>query len=122
MIRPAMLACLLAFTTGPSAFAQSAWVETDDQVIVGALGLTVDEIDDMDVVDAAGQKIGEVEDVVGPTRTEATGIVIDLDTKSGLLANDEDIIVPLAGVEVHGKALRLLVDAATLRGYEIYQD
>ncbi len=122
MIRALMLACLLGSSVAGSALAQTAWTETDGQVFVGALGLTVDEIDDMDVVDAAGRKIGEVEDVVGPSRSEATGVVIDLDSTSGLIAGDDDIIVPLAGVEVHGKALRLLGDAATLRGYDIYQD
>lgn len=120
MIRSILLGSCLALAAVGVASAQTPWVEIDDQIVVAPFALSADAIDDMDIVDAAGKKIGEVEDVVGPNRNEATAVVIDLDTMSGLIDGDKDIVVPLAGV--HGKALRLLGDAATIRGYQIYQD
>lgn len=122
MIRTLFLGSALGFAFSGAAHAQTAWVEVDDQVVVAPFAMTADAIDDMDVVDAAGGKIGEIEDVIGPNRNEATAVVIDLETRSGLIENDADIIVPLAGIELQGKAVRLLGDAATIRGYQIYQD
>ena len=122
MIRSILLGSCLALSVVGAASAQTPWVEIDDQIVVAPFALSADAIGDMDVVDAAGKKIGEVEDVVGPSRNEATAVVIDLDSTSGLLEADKDIVVPLAGVELHGKTLRLLGDAATVRGYQIYQD
>jgi len=117
-----LLAAAFAATTMSAALAQSPWVETGDTVIVTPFALSADTIEDMDVIDAAGRKIGEVEEVLGQTATEATAIAIDLDDNAGLDDRDGDVIVPLAGLELQGDKLRLLGDAATIRGYEIYPD
>jgi hypothetical protein len=119
LLLPAALAVLLPAST---AFAQTAWVEVDDQVMVAPFNLNADRVDDMDVVDAAGRKIGEIEDVIGPSRTEATALVVDFESGSGYVAGDDDVIVPLAGFELQGENLLLLGDAQTVRGYEIYRD
>ncbi len=120
MTRTTLLAVCLALSSSGVALSQTQWVEVADTVIVMPFGLPADEIDDMDVVDATGGKIGEVERVVGLSPNEATAVTIDLDDNAGLSEREGDIIVPLAGVELQGKALRLLGDAATIRGYEIY--
>lgn len=115
------LAACLALSAAP-ALAQTAWVEVRDSVMVAPFNLPADDVEDMDVVDAAGKKIGEVEEVLGPNADEATAVAIDFDDNAGLDDRNGDVIVPLAGVELQGKTLRLLGDAATIRGYEIYPD
>lgn len=122
MIRPLLLGTFLGLASIGGANAQTAWVEVDDTVVFAPFGLTADAIDDMDVVDATGREIGEVEDVVGPNRTEATAVVIDLESEAGLPQGDADIIVPLGDLEVQGKNLRLPGDAAAIGNYPIHRD
>jgi sporulation protein YlmC with PRC-barrel domain len=122
MTRTSLLAAFLALATAGVAQAQTRWMEVGDTVVVMPFGISAGVVEDMDVVDAAGKKLGEVEHVIGLTPQEATAVTIDLDDNVGLSAREGDVIVPLAGIQIEGDRVRLLDDAATVGGYEIYPD
>jgi sporulation protein YlmC with PRC-barrel domain len=120
VIRSLLIAFSLSLASVPAAFAAKHWVEVGENVIVAPFNLPADAVEEMDVVDAAGRKIGEVEEVIGPRETEATALAIDFEDNAGL--GEEDVIVPLAGVQLQGDRLLLTGDAKTIKGYEIYAD
>lgn len=122
MVRPILIAAGIAFALPQTALAEKNWVKVGENVTVAPYNLPADAVDEMDVVDAAGRKIGEVDEVIGPTKTEATALTIDLTDNAGLDDRDGDIIVPLAGVQLLGDRLQLIGDAKTLKGYKIYAD
>jgi sporulation protein YlmC with PRC-barrel domain len=122
MLRSFAVTITLCLTLSSPALAATHWVEVDENVIVAPFNLPADAVEEMDVVDAAGRKIGEVEEVIGPKETEATALAIDFEDNEGLDDRDEDIIVPLAGVQLQGDRLLLSGDAKTIKGYEIYAD
>jgi sporulation protein YlmC with PRC-barrel domain len=115
VIRSPLTALLLSLASTPAAMADKHWVEVGENVIVAPFNLPVDAVEEMNVVDAAGRTIGEVEEVIGPKKTEATALAIDLEDNAGLDDRDEDIIVPLAGVQLQGDRLLLTGDAKTIR-------
>ncbi|MGQ2907229.1 MAG: PRC-barrel domain-containing protein [Aliihoeflea sp.] len=102
-----------------SAFAQTAWVEIEDNVQVSAFNATVDQIDDWDVY-AGGEKVGEVEEVVGTEAGTATALVVDFEGNGGFA--DQDMVIPLDQFAWENNQLVLNADAAAVGSMEVWND
>ncbi|GGD18180.1 PRC-barrel domain-containing protein [Aureimonas glaciei] len=112
-----LLAGLLSTT---AAFAQAAYVEIDDAVMIPALNVTADALDDMDVYDAAGTKIGDIEEVLGTTAQAPTSVSVDFE--DDLVQGDDDRVVPLESLTMDGQRVVLALDAAAITQLTVYDD
>lgn len=113
-------AFLAAAITTP-ALAQTTWVEIDEDVALQPWGSTVDAVEDLDVIGANGTKIGEVEEVVGTAPGTPSAIVVDFSDDSPY-GNRPDAVVPLDQFTFDNNRLTLTADAATVSGFEAYDD
>ena len=104
---PAALALFAAVALPGGAFAQTTWLEIeDDSLTVAPLDLTVDQIEDLDVYTTDDEKVGEVEEVLGMSQAEATALVVDAD--DFLDADDRDVIIRIEQVTLQDG--RLIID------------
>ncbi|MHB2264732.1 PRC-barrel domain-containing protein [Aliihoeflea sp. PC F10.4] len=104
-----------------TAFAQSTWVEIeDDNVQVTEFGANVDQVEDWDVYDAAGTDIGDVEEVIGTDPATPTALVIDFNDDAGYV--DGDVIIPLDQFTYENNRLVLNADAAAVGSFELWTD
>lgn len=111
------IALLSAGLFAGTAFAQSAGlVDVDDDAMITAFSMEVDDIDDMDVYDATGAEIGEVEEVVGTDENTPTALVVDFD---GDAYGDEERVIGLEHFTVAGDRLTLSIDAAAVAGMPV---
>ncbi|MBE7185300.1 MAG: PRC-barrel domain-containing protein [Methylobacterium mesophilicum] len=118
--RPLAAAILSAVIATP-ALAQTAWVKIDDNVAMQPWGATVDAVEDMDVMGANGTKIGEVEEIVGTAAGTPSAIVVDFSDDSPF-GNRPDVVVPLDQFTFDNNRLTLAADAATVSGFQNYDD
>ena len=102
------------------AFAQTAWVEIDDEVRVPAFDARADDVDDWDVYDAAGTEIGEVEEVVGPDRQTPAALVVDFEGNAGYA--DRDVVIPLDQFTRQNDRLVLNAAPDAVGGMETWND
>lgn len=112
-----LLAGLLSTT---AAFAQTAYVEIDDAVMVPTLNVTADALDDMDVYDAAGQKIGDIEEVLGTNAQTPTAVGVDFE--DSLVPGGDDRVVPLESLTMDGLRVVIALDAAAIAQLPVYDD
>ncbi|HEV7417352.1 MAG TPA: PRC-barrel domain-containing protein [Tianweitania sediminis] len=117
---PILLAAAFVGLSLP-AFAQTSWVEIDDDVMVAPFNVEADDLDDMDVHNSAGQEIGEVEEVIGTNETTPTALVVEFDGEAGYPDRD-DVVVPLDRFSMNGDRLVLNADAAAVEGFQTYDD
>ncbi|MCO6385767.1 PRC-barrel domain-containing protein [Aliihoeflea sp. 40Bstr573] len=113
------LALLSSALLAGSAFAQTAWVEIEDNVQVSAFNATVDQIDDWDVY-AGGEVVGEVEEVVGTEAGTASALVVDFEGNGGFA--DQDVVIPLDHFTWENDQLVLNADAAAVGEMEVWND
>lgn len=103
-----------------TAMAQTAWVEIDDDnVQVAEFDASVDQVEDWDVY-SAGAKVGEVEEVLGTDATTPTALVVDFDGSGGF--EDRDVVIALDQFSWENNQLVLNADAATVAGFEAWND
>jgi hypothetical protein len=105
---------------GTAAFAQTAWVEVDDQAMVAPFDANADTVDDWDVHAADGTKIGDIEEVLGTDAQTATALVVDFDGKGGY--QDRDVVIPLDQFTWSDNRLVLNADVAAVDAMEVYND
>ena len=115
------LALLLSLAMASGAFAQSAWVEIEDDVMVPEFSQTADAIDDWDVMGTDGKKIGEVEEVIGAQAGAATALTVDFDDDAGF-GDRDDVIAPLDQFTFADNRLTLNADAAAIGSMDVYND
>ncbi len=83
---------------------QSEWREMDDDFLVQAFSLTVDEIEDKDLYDAEGRKIGEVEEVIGLSDGTVIGLAVETDDYVRI-DDDDEVVVPIDRVRLENDRL-----------------
>ena len=117
----AFASLFLAVAFGGVAFAQTAWVEIDDDVVVAPLNKEADDVEDWDVIGSDGAKLGEVEEVIGTQAGTASALVVEFEDGS-IFDRDREVIVPLDQFSFADDKLTLNADAAAVGTMELYKD
>lgn len=104
-----------------TAYAQQAWVEVDDNVVVQPFNVDADTVEDWNVYSPAGAEIGDVEEVIGADAQSPTALVVDFDDDAGF-GDRDDVIVPLDQFTWQDNRLVLNADAAAVSAMPVWND
>ncbi len=104
-----------------TAYAQQAWVEVNDNVVVQPFNVDADTVEDWNVYSPAGAEIGDVEEVIGADAQSPTALVVDFDDDAGF-GDRDDVIVPLDQFTWQDNRLVLNADAAAVSAMPVWND
>lgn len=112
-------AAAFALVAGPALAQQTTMVEVADETMVAGLNMEADDVDDLDVYASNGIEIGDVEEVVGPDRDTAEGLVVDFDDSA---YGEEDRIVPIDQFSMSDDRVVINADAAAISAMPTWDD
>lgn len=112
---------IAALTFAGSAWAQSAWNEIEDGLlVVDPLGMTVDELDDVRIDAPDGEHVGRLDDVLMAREDESIGFLLDVGGYLG--SGEKNVLIPAEKLSAHADGLTLDMTKAEIEALPEYID
>lgn len=106
-------------TLAQAASAQDLREVDEDDRMVRAFGMSVDDVEDEDVHDAQGAEIGEVEEVLEDRSGRIVALAVEFDD---VLDDDEERVVGLERLRLEGDRLVTDLSAQEIRALPVWDD